>query len=187
MRENNDKYDLNSESNTSSIKAILPTMITMSAKPFTDSRFKGDHIDDINTPAKATSSSHNTLSNNSNTKCIADNKNEKYGCDKLVGDYCIFEAWLNDDNLNWFWPLQFYILKCSATVVVAQLAQWSLPTPEDPGSNPAISNFNKEHLLTETVYKMKIKKRQSGKNFRRNKLIIDSFKCDKHRQVFRAA
>ena len=139
--------------------------------------------------AKATSSSHNTLSNNnnSNTKCIADNKNEKYGCDKLVGDFCIFEAWLNDDNLNWFWPLQFYILKCSATVVVAQLAQWSLPTPDDPGSNPAISNFNKEHLLTETVYKMKIKKRQSGKNFRRNKLIIDSFKCDKHRQVFRAA
>ena len=174
MRENNDKYDLNSESNTSSIKAILPTMITMSAKPFTDSRFKGDHIDDINTPAKATSSSHNTLSNKSKFK-------------EFCFPFCIFEAWLNDDNLNWFWPLQFYILKCSATVVVAQLAQWSLPTPEDPGSNPAISNFNKEHLLTETVYKMKIKKRQSGKNFRRNKLIIDSFKCDKHRQVFRAA
>ena len=26
-------------------------------------------------------------------------------------------------------------------VVVAQLAEWSLTIPEDPGSNPVISNF----------------------------------------------
>ena len=26
-------------------------------------------------------------------------------------------------------------------VVVAQLAEWLLPTPEDPGSNPVIGNF----------------------------------------------
>ena len=27
------------------------------------------------------------------------------------------------------------------------VAQWSLPTPEDPSSNPAISNFYKKFLL----------------------------------------
>ena len=26
-------------------------------------------------------------------------------------------------------------------VVVAQLAEWSLPIPEDPGTNPVIGNF----------------------------------------------
>jgi len=32
-------------------------------------------------------------------------------------------------------------------VVEAQLAEGLLPTPEDTGSNPAISNFYKEHLF----------------------------------------
>ena len=31
---------------------------------------------------------------------------------------------------------------------VVQLAEWLFPTPEDPGSNPAKSDFYKEHLLT---------------------------------------
>ena len=31
-------------------------------------------------------------------------------------------------------------------VVVAQLAERLLPKPQDPGSNPAISNFYKEHF-----------------------------------------
>ena len=33
-------------------------------------------------------------------------------------------------------------------VVVAQLAEWSLPTPEDQGLIPAISNFFKYQLIT---------------------------------------
>ena len=32
-------------------------------------------------------------------------------------------------------------------VVVAQLAEWLLPTPEDPGSNLAIGNFYETYLL----------------------------------------
>ena len=33
-------------------------------------------------------------------------------------------------------------------VVVARLAEWSLPTPEDQGLIPAISNFFKDQLIT---------------------------------------
>ena len=32
-------------------------------------------------------------------------------------------------------------------VVVVQLAEWSLPIPEDPGSNQAIGNFYSTYLL----------------------------------------
>ena len=36
-------------------------------------------------------------------------------------------------------------------MVVAQLAEWLLPIPEDPGSNPVIRNTFIEHLFTVTV------------------------------------
>ena len=45
-------------------------------------------------------------------------------------------------------------------VVVAQLAEQSLPTPEDPGSNATIGNFYKEHLFAvNCLGKTKMKKR----------------------------
>ena len=33
-------------------------------------------------------------------------------------------------------------------MVATQLVEWSLPTPEVPGSNPAVSKFYKAHLFT---------------------------------------
>ena len=37
---------------------------------------------------------------------------------------------------------RYYNLSFKAgAVAVAQLAEWSLPIPEDPGSKPAIGNF----------------------------------------------
>ena len=48
-------------------------------------------------------------------------------------------------------------------MVVAQLAEWLLPIPEDPGSNPVIRNTFIEHLFTVTVCrKDKIKKKKTG-------------------------
>ena len=56
---------------------------------------------------------------------------------------------------KWFDKLRahHFSLKCHGrTVVVAQLAELLLPTPNDPGSNPAIINF-KEHLVTVNFWK----------------------------------
>ena len=47
-------------------------------------------------------------------------------------------------------------------VVVAQLAEWSPPTPEDLGSNLAISNFIQNIYLLLKVPIEKIKKKKPG-------------------------
>ena len=49
----------------------------------------------------------------------------------------------------------------SAVVEALSTERW-LPTPEDPGSNPAIRNFYKDYLLTAyCIEKMKINKKRS--------------------------
>ena len=49
-------------------------------------------------------------------------------------------------------------------MVVAQLAEPLLPASEDPGSNPAISNFRNEHSYTvNNLEKTKIQKKEAGK------------------------
>ena len=53
-------------------------------------------------------------------------------------------------------------------LVVAQLAERSLPTPEDRGSNPVISNFIK------TTFIYCIKKTKIKKNYTRSPLHYDS-------------
>ena len=47
--------------------------------------------------------------------------------------------------------------KLNFKMVGTQLARWSLPIPEDPGSNPGIV-----HVFRITVEKTKIKKNRQG-------------------------
>ena len=63
-------------------------------------------------------------------------------------------------------------------VVVAQLAEQSLPTPEDPGSNATIGNFYKEHLFAvNCLGKTKMKKRaQRMVDFSTSAIIFISLK-----------
>ena len=44
---------------------------------------------------------------------------------------------------------------------VVQLAEWSLPTPDDLSSNPAISYFEKEHWLTVNCWKDEYREKES--------------------------
>ena len=63
-------------------------------------------------------------------------------------------------------------------VVVTQLAEQSLPTPEDPGSNATIGNFYKEHLFAvNCLGKTKMKKRaQRMVDFSTSAIIFISLK-----------
>ena len=50
-------------------------------------------------------------------------------------------TYLSSSILNAFKHLSIHCFKKQITVVVAQLAERSLPIPVDPGSNPVIGNF----------------------------------------------
>ena len=55
------------------------------------------------------------------------------------------------------------ILTLPREVVVTQLVEWSIPTPEVRGSNPVISKTSIEHLYTvNCIEKTKIKKKRPG-------------------------
>ena len=47
-------------------------------------------------------------------------------------------------------------------VAVAQLVQWSLPTPEVRGSNPVMGKKIIECLLSTELKKTKVKKKETG-------------------------
>ena len=53
------------------------------------------------------------------------------------------------------WLSLLTVTNNNENMVVAQLAELTLPTPEGMGSNPDISNSYKEHLLTSGTTKMK--------------------------------
>ena len=53
----------------------------------------------------------------------------------------------------------WYVEWSAVAVVVAQLVQWSLPTPEFRGLNPDISKILSTNC---TIEKMKIKKKRPG-------------------------
>ena len=58
-------------------------------------------------------------------------------------------------------------------VVVAQLAERSFPTPDDPDFIPAIGNFCKEYLfIVIFTEKKKIKKKRPGMSFKKSNIKI---------------
>jgi len=63
-------------------------------------------------------------------------------------------------------------------VVVAQLIAWSLPIPEDPGSNPVIGNFYETYLLLTVCRKDENKEKRPGKAhfLEKSKLLLTDVK-----------
>ena len=58
-------------------------------------------------------------------------------------------------------------------MVVAQLAERSLPTSEDAGSNPLISNFYTEHVYTVNCFENAIiKKKRPGMAHLKNEIKL---------------
>ena len=56
-------------------------------------------------------------------------------------------------------------------VVGAQLEAGLLPSPEDPGSNPAISNFYKKHIFSVNCWKDKNNEKETGNGTLKNNLM----------------
>ena len=61
---------------------------------------------------------------------------------------------------------------CALAVVVAQLVERSLPTPEVRGSKPVIGKFYMEHLLSTATKRRKEKKKRPRKSHLKNQIAV---------------